>query len=90
MMTILGKVLISAPPLHEGEFGVRLVDLPHVQLLVLLQAGVNLVGFVALGGAGGHDVGHSQAPAVPTHLLDGREDLVRHVLGPGNVERGGE
>ena len=77
----------QCPHLHKRKLGMCLVDLPHIKLLVLLQACVDLVGLVALGRAALHDVRYFQAPLfrVGAHLCDGSKDLVSDVLGSGTM-----
>ena len=59
-----------------------LVDLPHVNLFVFLETGVDLVGFISFSGACCHDVGDLEASlsAVRAHLLNDGKDLIGDVL----------
>ena len=70
--------------LDEGDLGVRGVDLPDVEFLVLLEAGVDLVAVEALGESPLHDVGHldDTGPALRNHVFDDLVHLVRDVLRP--------
>jgi len=66
--------------LHKGDLGASLVDEPHIQLLVLLQALFHLVWFVALAGAPLHDIGHLHCLAFTCQLTDHAVDFVQHIL----------
>lgn len=65
--------------LNEGDFRSRLIDLPHVELLVLFDAAVHLVRFVALGRAAVHHVGNFDRFALTGQLPYQVEDLIRGV-----------
>ena len=79
---------------HEGDSTAGLVELPHVQLLVLLQGLLELVGGeatrdAALLGLGHAD--HASGAAAADHALcgeltDQREDDIGRSLGPGQEE----
>ena len=60
------------------------VDLPYVEFLVLLEAGVDLVAVEALGETPLHHVGHldDTRPALRNHVFDDLVHLVRDVLRP--------
>jgi len=70
---------------EELDLVALLANLPDVEFLVFVDAGVNGVRLEALGGATFHHVDYLDSPGAAEHrhhVLDGRIDLVRHVLRP--------
>lgn len=73
----------------EGDAAAGLVDLPHVQLLVLLQGLLELGGGEAAGDAALLRFGHAHhfaGPAFCGQLAHQREDDVGGSLSPGHKE----
>lgn len=68
------------PLLNKGDLGASLVDEPHIELLVLLQALLHLVGVVPLTCTALHNIRHLHCPVLACQLTDHTVDLVHHIL----------
>jgi len=70
---------------EECDLVTFLVDLPNVQFLIFVDAGINSVRLEALGSAAFHHVNYLDSSGAAEHchhVFDGRIDLVSHVLWP--------
>lgn len=64
----------------ECNLGPRLIDLPHIELFVLLYAGIHLVWLVTLGSTALHNVGNLDRFTRSSQFTYQGEDLVRCIL----------
>lgn len=62
--------------LNESDFGPRLIDLPHVELLVLYDTSIHLIRFVALGSGPLQNVGDFDRFARSGQLTYQGKDLI--------------
>jgi len=70
--------------LHKSDLCATHVDLPDIELLVVVDAFVHLVGFKALGGAAIHDVADLDRLSRACELTDDGENAIRSV---GNTKK---
>lgn len=70
--------------LHEGDLGASHVDLPDIELLVVVDAFVHLVGFEALRCAAIHDVGNLHSLARTGQFPNNGKDAIG---GVGNARK---